>query len=416
MKSEARPFHVMAKPGGPLCNLDCTYCYYLRKKEMFGPGATFRMSPDVLEAYVRGYIEAHPGPEVTFGWQGGEPTLLGVDFFRAAVTLQEQYRKPGTRILNTLQTNGTRVDDAWCEFLAANRFLVGISIDGPPELHDAYRLDKGGSPTSGRVLDGLSRLQDYDVDVNVLCTVNSRNADHPRDVYRFFVDSGLEFVQFIPIVDLAPDGTVAPWSVAGAAWGSFLNGVFDTWLRRDVGTVFVQLFDVALEAAVGMEPTLCVHASTCGRGLAIEHDGSVYACDHYVLPTHRLGTVETDDFAAMLDSPQQRRFGADKRDGLPASCRACPVLAYCNGGCPKDRLAKTAAGEPGLNHLCAGYYAFFTHARPTLERMAALLAASRPAADVMAELPRPGRNEPCPCGSGRKYKACCQLAEQEPVA
>lgn len=409
-------FHVMLKPRGPICNLNCAYCYYLAKEQLY-PGSPFRMPDDLLEEYTRQYIQARPIPEVTFAWQGGEPTLMGLDFFRRAVALQEQYRPPGMTITNALQTNAVNLDNAWCAFFKEHNFLVGVSLDGPREIHDTYRLDKGGKPTFKRVITALKLLKKHRVQVNILTTVHAANADHPIQVYRFLRDEvGAAFIQFIPIVE--PDGdVVSTRSVTARQYGDFLIAVFDEWVRRDVGRVFVQIFDVALAAWMDYPPGLCVFQETCGDALVMEHNGDVYACDHFVEPHYLLGNITQEPLAALVTSQAQRRFGQAKRDTLPRYCRQCEVRFVCNGGCPKDRLITTPDGEPGLNYLCAAYKAFFTHAELAMRFMAAELRAHRPPANVMNHVLKQdaarrddytavGRNDPCPCGSGRKYKHC----------
>jgi uncharacterized protein len=410
-----RPFHVMLKPSGPICNLDCTYCFYLDKEHLYEPGTSFQMSEQVLEAFTRQYIEAQRAPEVTFGWQGGEPTLMGLDFFQKAVEAQQRYARPGMRILNSLQTNGLLLNDEWCRFLKEHGFLVGLSLDGPRELHDAFRVDKGGNPTFDRVYRALNRLQLHEVEYNVLCVVNRVNSEHPLKVYRFFKSEGVRFIQFIPAVERSPEGSVSQWSVEGSSWGRFLCVVFDEWVRHDVGRISIQHFEVALQAWLGMEPTLCVHARTCGNCLAMEHNGDLFACDHFVAPDYYLGSILQFPMADMVASSFQRRFGTDKRDTLPRYCRECPVLFACNGGCPKDRFITTPDGEPGLNYLCAGYKQLFTHVAPFMQKMADLRRRGYPPAAIMDLLPKPaaapskaGRNDPCPCGSGRKFKNCCR--------
>lgn len=406
-------FHLMIKPRGAICNLDCAYCFYLRKEALYEEGTSFRMSDETLESFTRQYIEAQRVPEVTFGWQGGEPTLMGLDFFRRAVALQEKYRPSRMKVANALQTNGVLLDDEWCRFLKQHKFLVGLSLDGPRELHDAYRVDKGGKPTFDKVHRALKLLQRHGVEFNILCVVNRINADHPLKVYRFFKSEGVQFIQFIPAVERTPDGGVTAWTVRAEQWGKFLCGVFDEWVRRDVGRVFVQSFDVALQAWVGMESSLCVHATTCGDCLAMEHNGDLFSCDHYVAPDYFLGNVTETPMTELVASPFQRKFGRDKRDTLPRTCRECPVLFACNGGCPKDRFLTTPDGEPGLHYLCAGYKQFFTHVAPYMRIMAELLNSGHPPAAIMDILrqregaPRVARNAPCPCGSGRKYKNCC---------
>jgi uncharacterized protein len=399
----------MLKPRGPVCNLGCAYCYYLSKDGLY-PGSDFCMSDEVLESFTRQYIAAQRVPEVTFGWQGGEPLLMGLDFFRRAVALQDKHRKPGMRVVNALQTNGTLLDDAWCRFFREHDFLVGLSLDGPREAHDAYRADKGGRPTFDRVMAGLALLREHGVEFNILATVHAANADRPIEVYRFLRDEvDARFIQFIPIVQ-REGGGVSARSVVAEQFGRFLIAVFDEWVRRDVGRVFVQIFDVALAAWVGAPPGLCVFDETCGNALVLEHNGDLYACDHFVDPHYRLGNILQTPLVDLVGSERQRRFGLDKRDALPETCRVCEVRFVCNGGCPKNRLQ-------GLNYLCEGYKAFFQHVDGPMRFMAAELEARRPPANIMhhlaqreAELERrfaqANRNDPCPCGSGLKFKHC----------
>ncbi len=424
--------HVMAKPSGSVCNLDCTYCYYLEKERLYPQrGAAWRMSDEALERYVRQYIEAQDAPEVSFAWQGGEPTLMGLDFFRRAVELQERWAD-GKTIHNSLQTNGTLLDDTWGGFLAEHGFLVGISIDGSRRLHDRHRLDKGAKPTFDRVVRGIEVLKRHGVEFNTLTTVHAANQDHPLEVYRFLKDAGSRFLQFIPIVErVAPrpgadglslvtpgfdgDAGVTGWSVSPAAYGRFLRDVFDAWVREDVGRIFVQMFDVALAAWTGLDPSLCIFAETCGDAMVIEHNGDVYACDHFVYPEHLRGNVAERPLHEMAYGAEQRAFGDAKRDALTEMCRSCPYLFACNGGCPKHRFARTPDGEDGLSYLCGAYRTFFAHADPYMRMMAAELAVGRPAAgvmawartrDVAARMHAASRNDPCPCGSGRKFKHC----------
>ena len=435
-------FHLLAKPTGATCNLDCTYCFFL-SKEMLYPSSQFRMSDEVLERYIRQLIDSHQTPDVTIAWQGGEPTLMGLDFFRRAVAYARQYQKPGTRIEHTIQTNGTLLDDEWCRFFKEHEFLVGISIDGPRELHDAYRVDKGGKPTFHRVMQAARLLRQHDVQFNTLTTVHAANADHPLDVYRFLRDEvGSRFIQLIPIVEratsellpLANEGwgdrhgakrplylqigdLVTERSVRPEQWGRFLIAVFDEWVRRDVGTVFLQLFESALATWVGLPPSLCVFAETCGTALALEHNGDLYSCDHFVEPAHRLGNIVELPMLDMVASEQQRAFGNAKRDALPRYCRECPVRFACNGECPRNRFISTPDGEPGLNYLCAGYKAFFTHIDTPMRIMGDLLRRGQAVDRVMAivqdgerqfrdAVAKAGRNAACPCGSGQKVKRC----------
>ncbi|HEY3288630.1 MAG TPA: anaerobic sulfatase maturase, partial [Anaerolineae bacterium] len=350
-------FHVMLKPRGAICNLDCKYCYFL-SKEMLYPGSRFRMADDLLEQYTRQYIEAQRVPEVTFAWQGGEPTLMGLDFFQQAIAYQDKYRRPGMRIFNALQTNGTQLDEAWCDFLREHSFLVGLSLDGPREMHDANRVDKGGQPTFDRVMAAAQLMQQHGVEFNILTTVNAANVEHPLEVYRFLRDTvKTQFVQFIPIVERANETgfqegeRVTDRSTRGEQYGRFLIAIFDEWVRRDVGRMYVQIFDVALAAWMGEKPGLCIFEETCGQALAMEHNGDVYSCDHFVEPRHKLGNIIDIPLLDLVNSEQQHRFGQAKRDTLPQYCRDCEVRFVCNGGCPKDRILRTPSGEAGLNYL-----------------------------------------------------------------
>ncbi len=414
-------FHLLAKPTGAICNLDCAYCFFLSKERLY-PGSRFRMADELLETYIRQLIEAHRAPEVIVAWQGGEPTLMGLDFFRRAIELEEKYRRPGVRIVNTIQTNGTLIDAEWAAFFKEHDFLVGISIDGPKELHDAYRVDKGGHPTFDRVMQGLEHLQEQHVDWNVLTTVHAANAAHPLDVYRFLRDeAGAHFIQFIPIVERVegagdpadPASCVTERSVRPEDWGRFMIAVFDEWMRRDVGSIFVQMFDAALASWAGAPPPLCIFAETCGEALALEHNGDLYSCDHFVDPAHLLGNITQDSMIELVASDRQRRFGDDKRDTLPRYCRECDVRFACHGECPKNRFITTPEGEPGLNYLCAGYKAFFHHVDAPMRFMAEELRHDGTPSKVMAwmrdlqsALTTAGRNDPCPCGSGAKFKRC----------
>ena len=416
-------FHVMMKPRGAICNLDCKYCYFL-SKEMMYPGSRFRMADDLLEEYTKQYIASQHVPEVTFAWQGGEPTLMGLDFFKRAVELQQKYRKPGTKIYNAFQTNGTLLDDAWCQFFRAHDFLIGLSMDGPPDLHDFYRVDKGGAPTHSKVLAAARLLQKHRVEFNILTTVHKGNVEHPLEVYRYLRDEvGTQYMQFIPIVErdnetgFQEGEEVTDRSLTGAQYGDFLAAIFDEWVRRDVGRVFVQIFDVALAAWSGQHPGLCIFEETCGNALALEHNGDLFSCDHFVEPAYRLGNIQEIPLVDMVASDFQRQFGLDKRDSLPQFCRDCDVRFICNGGCPKDRILHTPDGEPGLNYLCDGFKHFFTHIDRPMRMMARELQAQRPPANIMRILAEEEavmqrrfaaaqRNDPCPCGSGRKFKQC----------
>ncbi|MEP7368059.1 MAG: anaerobic sulfatase maturase [Dermatophilaceae bacterium] len=387
-------FHVMAKPTGAICNLDCSYCFFLSKEELY-PGSSFRMNESVLVAYLKQLLESHRTPEVTVAWQGGEPTLMGLEFFRHAMELVHQLARPDQRVEHTIQTNGTLIDDEWAEFLAEHDVLVGISIDGPRELHDAYRVDKGAKPTFERVIRGLERLKAHGVRWNVLTTVHHVNESEGLSVYKFLRDDlGAEFIQFIPIVERpSPGGVptgdqVTERSVSPGGYGKFLVEVFDEWVRRDVGTVFVQMFDSTLASFMDVPGSLCVHSETCGTALALEHNGDLYSCDHFVEPKHLLGNIGDRHMLDLIVSPQQRAFGAAKRDTLPQYCRSCDVRFACHGGCPKDRFTSTPDGEPGLHYLCPSYQEFFRHVDAPMRMMAGTVAAGGYADDVIAWVER----------------------------
>ena len=432
-------YHVLAKPTGPICNLDCEYCFFL-SKEMLYPGDRFRMADEMLETYIRQLLESHRTPDVNVAWQGGEPTMMGLDFFRRSVELVDKYRKPGQRIAYTIQTNGTKIDDDWAVFFKENDFLVGLSVDGTKPLHDTYRVDKRGLGSFDRVMRGFEALQAREVEVNVLCTIHAANADHPLEVYRFFRDEmGVRFMQFIPIVErvtetllplanlgwgtergedrplyLQTGNRVTDRTVEPEAFGRFLTTIFDEWVHNDVGEVYVQHFDVALANWHGEPSGLCVFSETCGLALALEHNGDLYSCDHYVEPDYLLGNINDTPMIDLVASEQQIEFGLAKRDTLPEFCRSCEVRFACHGGCPKNRFTETPDGEAGLNYLCAGYKTFFNHIDHPMRLMSDLLRKGRAPADVSAILVAEetqrfadvGRNDPCPCGSGAKYKKC----------
>jgi uncharacterized protein len=435
MPSSAPPrFHLLSKPSGSTCNLDCTYCFFLSKEALY-PNSKSRMSEQTLENYIRQLLESHQTPTVTVAWQGGEPTLMGLDFFKRSVEFVEKYRRPGQTIEYTFQTNGVLLDDEWCAFLKQRNFLIGLSVDGPKPVHDTYRVNKGGAGTFDQVMRGHAALVRHGVDFNILCTVNAANQHRGREVYRFFRDElGATWMQFIPIVERAtaellplanlgwherPGGErplylqagnlVTERSVGGGQYGRFLVDIYEEWIRGDVGTIYVQLFDVTLHAFFGQH-LLCIHAPTCGYGPALEHNGDLYTCDHFVEPNFLLGNINQTHMIELVASPQMRRFGDNKRDLLTQQCRDCDVRMLCNGGCPKDRFVTSRDGEPGHNYLCEGLYYFFDHVRPTMAIMAEHIkrnqAASRVMEWVAAEDAKRGRNAPCPCGSGRKFKSC----------
>lgn len=358
----------MAKAAGARCNLQCRYCYYLEKQKLY-EGAAMEMTNEVLEQFVRDYLDAQSTPVVNFTWHGGEPLLRPLSFYRKALQLQRVYAE-GKSIENCLQTNGTLLTDEWCEFLAQNHFLVGISIDGPKEVHDAYRRDCGDAPTWERVMHGIELLNKHGVDWNAMAVVNNRNVGHPVEFYRFFRDElKCQFLQFAPIVEQYPDGRVTEFSVDAESWGEFLCALFDDWAQEDVGKVFVQLFDATLANWCGVMPGVCTLAETCGHAGILEWNGDLYSCDHFVTPEHRLGNIRQHSILEMMHSEQQQRFGRQKRDALPRQCRECEVLFACHGECPKNRICQTPTGEPGLNYLCAGYRRFFHHVAPVMEEL-----------------------------------------------
>lgn len=404
-----RYFSVVAKPTGAACNLDCSYCFFL-SKEVLWDSEKQQMPSTVLRSYLTRYLAAQPDGEVTIGWQGGEPTLRGIPFFREAFRLSELLRRPGQQVRHSIQTNGTLLDDAWGALLADHDVLVGLSIDGPADLHDAFRVNRAGRGTHAQVLRGWQVLQRHGVDTNILCTVNAINSRQPLTVYRYLRDDlGARHLQFIPIVERVGSGETkvaeAGWrdadgarvlyrqqgdavttrSVAPEDYGQFLTTIFEEWVTRDVGDVFVQDFDVMLAATFGYF-SHCVRAPECGTALAIEHNGDVYACDHFVEPGFRLGNVQEQGFSELLESEAQRQFGQAKRTSLTRECQRCPVRWACHGGCPKDRFVSSSDGEAGHNYLCTGYRRFFTHATPFIGAMAHLIRQGRPASDLMEEL------------------------------
>lgn len=396
-----RPFHLMAKPVSYQCNIACDYCFYLEKEQgtLKPRKATRHMDEPTLEAYVRQYIEAHPGNEVEFTWQGGEPTLAGMTFYENALRLQQKYAR-GKRITNSIQTNGVLIDEAWATFLATHHFLVGLSVDGPQWLHDTYRKTRSDQSVFNKVINAMRLLQEKGVEVNVLAVVNNVTAAHPQAIYHFLTrELKAEHVQFIPAVEQRPvnekygellypqslsGGTVTSWSVSGEQWGAFINNVFDLWVRQDVGRVYVQMFDSALAAWLGEKPSLCVMQSSCGFGLVVEQNGDVFSCDHYVYPEHRLGNLKRDSLVKMVNGRQQRKFGMAKTE-VAGECMRCPWRFACHGGCPKHRIHKS--GERWHNHLCAGYKAIFSHMDPYMRYMAQQIAHKRPPAGVMDVAP-----------------------------
>ena len=417
MQTASREFQVMVKPIGAVCNLDCRYCYYLSKRELYPAAGPFRMADDLLERYIVQHMDSSPAQSILFSWHGGEPTLLGLDYFRRIVALQRKHRPPGREILNGIQTNGTLLDEEWCRFLAAEKFFVGLSLDGPKELHDRYRIDKQEKPTHKSVLRAFRLLQRLRVHVDVLCVVHNQNVRQPAAVYRYFKEIDVRFLQFLPLVARQGERGFSAQTVPALAYGTFLCAVFDEWVHGDVGRVNIQNFDEATRPFLGMEHALCVSSPNCGNIVALEHNGDVYSCDHYVDPAHRLGNIRETPLGELLESPALLEFGRNKSERLPGDCRKCDLLALCNGGCPKDRLERTAEGEEGLNYLCPGLKQFYAHSRPYLQKLAWYRRSGEPIEKFMLSLKtkdavaahRASRNDPCPCGSGKKYKKCCLL-------
>ncbi len=416
MVKASRGFQVFVKPVGSICNLDCQYCYYLEKEHLYPKGESFRMPDDILEEYIVQHIDASADPVIQFSWHGGEPTVLGLDYFRKIVSLQRKHQPSNRRIANGMQTNGTLLDEEWCRFLADEGFAVGLSLDGPQDIHDQYRVTKDGKPTYEQTMRGYELLRKHRVACDILCVVNAYNVQYPSKVYRFFKKIEAPYVSFLPLVDSQPDteGGVSPLTVPAEEWGVFLCTIFDEWLSRDIGRVKVQIFEEAARTAFGQEHSLCIFRPICGDIPVIEHNGDFFSCDHFVDAAHCLGNIRRTPLVELLESPAQRAFGQAKLDTLPRYCRACDVRAMCHGGCPKNRFLRTPDGEAGLNYLCSGYKRFFTHCRAWVEEVAAqwrrqsLEREILPVQAIGARTsPRPGRNDPCPCGSGKKYKNCC---------
>jgi uncharacterized protein len=373
MDKASREFQVFVKPIGPVCNLNCSYCYYLKKKHLYPETESFRMPDEVLEEYIAQYIRASPERVIRFSWHGGEPTLLGLDYFRNIIALQRKHQPPYRSIVNGIQTNGTLLDDDWCRFFAKENFAVGLSLDGPAEMHDRYRVTKDEKPTHGQVVRSYRLLRKHRVHTDVLCVVNAYNVDSPLQVYRFFKQINADYVNFLPMVDLRPnsESMVSPLSVPSEAWGTFLCAIFNEWIDKDIGRIKVQVFEEATRTAFNQEHSLCIFRPICGDIPVVEHNGDFYSCDHFVDSEHRLGNIKDTPLIELLESPTQRAFGKTKLETLPRHCMECEVRPMCNGACPKDRFLKTPDGEPGLNYLCAGYKLFFTHCQPFVSMVAA---------------------------------------------
>lgn len=424
-------FHIMAKPTGPICNMDCAYCFYLEKENLYPSHKIWRMNNEVLESFVKQYIEAQKVPIVNFTWQGGEPTLLSLDFFKEATFLQNKYAF-GKTVNNAFQTNGILLNDDWCDFFAQNNFLIGLSIDGPEHIQNKYRYLKGGQPSFEKVIKAVELLKKYKVKFNTLTCVNKYNSYHALEVYNFLKEVGSGYMQFIPIVErkadlhennstlLSPNlkqkAVLTEWSVEFLQYGKFLAEIFDEWVRKDVGKYFVQMFDVALESWYGISHSLCIFNEICGGAMAIEHNGDLYSCDHYVYPENKLGNIVEENISKLVSKKEQQIFGEYKKTNLPKYCFECEFRFACNGECPKNRFVKTPDGEVGLNYLCEGYKYFFNHINVYMLFMSNELKHHRAPANVMKWVKEKdrgfpsfnvGRNDFCPCGSSKKYKNCC---------
>ena len=393
----AKPLYVMLKPVGALCNLACDYCYYLEKSKLYTHNPRHVMSDELLERFIKEYIESQTMPQVMFTWHGGETLMRPLSFYKRAVELQKLYGH-SRQINNSIQTNGTLLTDEWCEFFRENNFLVGISIDGPQDFHDEYRRNKMGAPSFHKVMQGISLLKKHGVEYNCMAVVNDYNADYPLEFYNFFKEIGCEFLQFAPIVERLKDDKSTPTALASAndkkakladfsvspqQWGNFLCTIFDEWVKKDVGKLYIQLFDSTLANWVGEQPGVCTMAKTCGHAGVMEFNGDVYSCDHFVFPEYKLGNIYNEPLASMMYSDKQLKFGADKFDKLPKQCKECNVLFACNGECPKNRFTYDKYGEYGLNYLCEGFYQFFNHVAPYMDFMKKELLAKRPPSNVM---------------------------------
>ncbi len=424
MVKASRQFQIFVKPIGALCNLDCDYCYYLKKKHLYPDKEPFPMPDDILEAYIVQHIDASPGSVIPFLWHGGEPTLLGLDYFRNIVALQKKHKPSDRSITNNMQTNGVLIDEEWCRFLSAEGFSVGLSLDGPEEMHDTYRLARRRKPSHQQVMRGYELLQRHHVPCDILCVVSAGNVQYPARVYEFFKEIKAQYVGFIPLVEPEIGGEVSHRTISAEAWGDFLCTIYDEWLSQDIGRIKVQIFEEVARAALGHPHALCIFRETCGDVPVIEHNGDFFCCDHFVDTEHRLGNIRETPLVELLESPAQRAFGNAKSEMLPRYCRTCDVLEMCYGGCPKDRILRTPDGEAGLNYLCAGYKRFFSHCRPFARELAAQRRKQSAEQSLEGQLPPPqsmdkrlhpkiGRNDPCPCGSGRKYKHCCLRSLQK---
>ena len=395
--------------------MKCSYCYYLETKQFYSGDQPGPMTDDILESYIRQHIKIFPGSTIRFSWHGGEPALLGLDYFRRIVEIQNKYQPAGKRILNGIQTNGTLLTEEWCEFLAKHQFSIGLSLDGPREVHDPYRMTRDGKPTHKQVLRGYNMLRENGLNPDILCVVNSLNVQYPEEIYDFFKMIGAEYIGFLPLVEKMPgfNGGVTSDTVPANKFGHFLCKIFDRWKERDIGKIKVQVFEETARTALDQEHELCIFRETCGDVPVIEHNGDFFSCDHYVENEYMIGNIKDTQLIELLEHSEQIEFGKSKCNSLPNYCITCDFLAMCNGECPKNRFIKTPDDEEGLNYLCAGYKLFFRHSLPFLNQLAALWKSQNteeqksPANAGQAQNSKPGRNDPCPCGSGKKYKKCC---------
>jgi uncharacterized protein len=385
----AQNFNIIIKPTGARCNLACEYCYFLKKEKLY-PGSEFRMEDETLKTFIQQYLDAVEAPEITFTWQGGEPTLMGIPFFKKVIEFQHKFNIGEKKINNNIQTNGILLDDDWGQFLAANNFLVGLSLDGPEHMHNQYRKTAGGKGTQTNVLHGLKILKNHNVETNILACISTANVEKPLDVYRYFRDNlDMRYIQFIPIVErINQSGNQQGYkltsrSVTGEQYGDFLTIVFDEWIRKDVGRVFVQIFETCLGVWLGAKSSICIFQPTCGQCLVLEHNGDLYSCDHYVQPDALLGSIHEKTISDMVQSAQQKAFGMDKQESLPKACQRCEVLFICNGGCPKNRINRIKKGDHHINHLCQGYKTFFSHVQEPMRLMASLIQMQRQVTEVM---------------------------------
>jgi uncharacterized protein len=421
MDKVSRSFQIFCKPAGAVCNLGCTYCYYLEKEHLFSELDSWRMPDDILEDYIAQHINASPDPVIRFSWHGGEPTVLGLDYFRRIVEVQRKHTRSQKSVVNGIQTNGTLLTDEWCRFLAEEGFSIGLSLDGPQEMHDRHRLTRDGKPTYEQAMRGYHLLRQHGMTPDILCVVNAHNVQYATEVYRFFKQIKARYIGFLPLVEPRPkaSGGVSRRSVPAEAFGQFLCTIFDEWQDRDIGRIKVQIFEEAAKTALGQEHELCIFRPTCGDVPVLEHQGDFFSCDHFVDAEHHLGNIRDTPLAELLESPELMTFGRNKLDQLPRYCRDCEVLDLCHGECSKNRFIRTPDGEEGLNYLCEGYRVFFNHSRPFVRELANLWRRQTLKGRVphtgngagSARRTRIGRNDPCPCGSGKKYKKCCLRKE-----